>query len=140
MNESYNYTRHLREIRELKQRYTDDDTCAACGIIRERLPVGSLEPHDNGVCCVACLLEYPELYGMDRDEVAVWLYRRWGEVLCRQGNNDQKAVYAARAWLRVQARMGRCDESMADIATAAFGVSDTTKLRLRRYVRELAAS
>lgn len=140
VSESHDYREHLREIKALKQRYSDDDTCAACGIIRELLPVGPLEPQDNGVCCVACLAEYPELAGMDRDEVTVWLWQGWREALISQGGVGNKAAAVARAWLRVQATQGRVDESMADVAAAVFRVSAPTRDRLRQYVSELAAS
>ena len=140
MSESYDYREHLREIKALKARYSDDDTCAACGIIRERLPVGPLEPPDNGVCCVACLSEYPELVGMDRDQVAVWLWQNWHESLANVGGAGHKAAAVARAWLRVQAAQGRVDEGMADVAAAVFGLSLPTRDRLREYVSEVAAS
>ena len=131
---------HLREIRALKRRYTVRDTCPACGIIRERLPVGPLEPADNGVCCVACLQEYPELAGLSRDEVALWLWENWQTSLHGQGGNGsgQTAAGVARTWLRVQAAQGRTDESMADVAAAAYGLSHVTRDRLRQYVREMA--
>lgn len=79
---------HLAEIRALKARYSEADTCAACGIIRERLPVGTLKTADNGVCCVACLEEYPELVGKSRDEVALWLWEHWRTRLNWQGGNS----------------------------------------------------
>jgi hypothetical protein len=131
------YRRHLAEIRQIKERYTDDDHCALCGVIRERLVQMPDEPPENGVCCSACLAEHPELRGMTRDQVAVWLYERWGDALGRYSGDAQKAGYAARAWLRVQAAQGRRDAGMADVAAAVFGLSDTSRQRLREYVAGL---
>lgn len=132
MSEGFDYREHLREIKALKERYSENDTCAACGIIRERLPVGPLEPADNGVCCVACLDEYPELVGKSRDQVTVWLWERWGDLM-----GTWAALEAAQAWLRIQARIGRCDESMGYIAAEVYGVGEVGRSRLREYVNEL---
>jgi len=35
--------------------------CAACGILLEEAVHAPSEPPSNGVCCSACLEEYPEL-------------------------------------------------------------------------------
>jgi len=120
-------------LRATKRRYGPDDHCAACGIIREQLPAGPGEPADNGVCCAACLAEFPELLRMCPDEVVVWHWQRYGKVLGAGHNADN--ARAAEAWLRIQARQGRTDDGMAFVAAVAFGVKDTALLV--RYVRSL---
>lgn len=122
-----------------KHDYGPKDYCAACGIIRELLPSAPDDPPDNGVCCSACLAEYPELAGMSRDEVMIWLWQQYGSVWEIDGTYMQQAGAIARTWLRVQFKRGRVDETMADVAAGAFGLSDTSRYSLRRYVRELAA-
>jgi len=112
-----------------------DQHCAACGILLEEAAHMPGEPPGNGVCCSACLEEYPELRDMSRDEVTVWLYQRWGAIPGAEHNAAH--VVAARAWLRVQARLGRDDDSMAYVAAQVYGVSKTTRPKLRRYVQEL---
>ncbi len=136
MTEGYDYREHLAEIKRLKRRYSKADTCAACGVIRELLPVGPLEPADNGVCCVGCLAEYPELWDMDRDGVRVWLWQHW-RVSYGHGRPEQQAASVARAWLRVQARRGRVGASMADVAAAAYGLTRPSRDRLRKYAAGL---
>jgi len=130
-------TLHLREIRSIKQHYGKHDHCAACGVIRVRL--GGDGNDGNGVCCSACLAEYPELQGLSRDEVTLWLYHKHGDSLEVRGTSGQRAAHVARLWLRMQAQYGRCDESMADVAAAVFGLSHTTRDKLKEYVRKLRA-
>jgi hypothetical protein len=76
---------------------------------------------------------------MSRDEVMIWLWQQYGSVWEIDGTYMQQAGAIARTWLRVQFKRGRVDETMADVAAGAFGLSDTSRYSLRRYVRELAA-
>ena len=105
-------TLHLREIRSIKQHYGKHDHCAACGVIRVRL--GGDGNDGNGVCCSACLAEYPELQGLSRDEVTLWLYHKHGDSLEVRGTSGQRAAHVARLWLRMQARQGRTDDGKRD--------------------------
>jgi hypothetical protein len=134
------YRVHLAEIRALKRRYTLRDTCAACGIIRERLPVGPLEAADNGICCVGCLSEYPELWAMSRDEVEVWLWQNWRVSLVRRGTTYKQMVMGvARTWIRVQLRRGAEDKMLAERACREFEMGSWAKDALARYVRKQVA-
>lgn len=111
------------------------DRCAACGILLDQADRLPGEPPSNGICCSACLAERPELAAMGRDEITVWHWQRWGTTITSEGGNDH--IDAALAWLRVQAAQGRVDEGMADVAVAAFRVSQRALPRLRRYVAAL---
>jgi hypothetical protein len=135
----YDYRVHLAEIKRLKDRYDVEDTCAACGIIRSRLPVGPLEPRDNGICCVGCLSEHPELWLMSRDEVEVWLWQTWRVSLARRGTYKQVVMGVARTWIRVQLRRGVGDKMLAERACREFELGPWARDALARYVRKQVA-
>jgi len=78
------------------------------------------------------------LQGLSRDEVTLWLYHEHGDSLEVRGTSSHRVGHIARLWLRMQAQYGRCDESMADVAAAVFGLSHTTRDKLRQYVRKLS--
>jgi len=135
-------TTRVHEVREkaamatIKTRYGPKDHCAACGIIRAKVPWYPDEPPDNGICCSACLHEYPELRNMSRDEVIVWIWRNWRAIPGVPGPNINAA--AARAWLRIENSLGRCDGRAAMWAVKAFELSDRTgPPLLLAYVKQL---
>ena len=103
----------------------DAPRCAACGIV--------LDSTEAGVCCEACLEDYPGLRGKSRDEVTIWLWQHWGTT----GSGKEHHVDAARAWLRIQAQLGRHGAKVADEASAIFGVSKVTRQALRSYEKQL---
>jgi len=112
----------------VKRRDTADKYCAACGILLT-------DDDKGGICCLACLREYPELNYMDRDEVIVWLYERWRSI---PGVPDKSVpTAAARAWLRMQVRRGRDDDGIAKVAAEVYGISKTTAPKLKKYVQKL---
>jgi hypothetical protein len=135
-------TTRVHEVRQkaitayIKAKYGPDDYCAACGIIRAKVPWYPDEPTDNGICCSACLYEYPELRDMSRDEVIVWLWYNWRAIPGTASSNIN--AKAAKAWLRIQARQGRCDDGMALVAARAFEMGNKSgPALLREYVHRL---